>query len=233
MAAITAHRSGIGYVLALDRSRLAFDVAEHELSRIGKIAESQNSRSKTLVRHMAAYVTLCQGLTRDQAEQAIEAEARALRYVSVGDPPEIYKILHAALTSAGANIAPILPDVVGEAAILLALGDGDLSKARESMIRAAVMAPELVPAVIIRMAQDFGGMDGRPVEWFDYLTQSAGPCRLSPQPCLHPAGARQAWRSPEGLRGGRPHAPALLPSISGSFSGLGGEFYQIVSAARG
>ncbi len=171
MAAITAHRCGIGYVLALDRSRLAFEVAEHELSRIVKIAESQNPRSKALARHMAAYVTLCKGITRDQAEEAAEAEARALRYTSAGDPPEIYRTLHSALPTSGADVAPVRPDVVGEAAVLLALGDGDPRKARESVARAAVMAPERVSAVIIRMVQDFGEVDGRPAEWLDCLAE--------------------------------------------------------------
>ncbi|HWM92125.1 MAG TPA: tetratricopeptide repeat protein [Thermoanaerobaculia bacterium] len=175
MAGLIAAREGFAHVLTLNRSDLAFEVARrHELNRIGRIGESRLQHSRSLVCHMAAYATLCQGLTRDQAEEAIEVEARALRYVRVGDPPEIYKILHAVLPRAGADVAPILPDIVGEAAILLALGDGDPGKARESVARAAAIAPERITAVVIRMAQDFGGVDGRPAEWLDCLAERVG-----------------------------------------------------------
>ncbi|HEX5717153.1 MAG TPA: tetratricopeptide repeat protein [Thermoanaerobaculia bacterium] len=175
MAGLIAAREGFAHVLTLNRCDMAFEVARrHELNRIGRIGESRLRHSRPLVCHMAAYATLCQGLTRDQAEEAVVAEKLALRFDSAGDPPKIYKLLHTALPSAGADVAPILPDIVGEAAILLALGDGDPGKARESVARAAAMTPERVTAVVIRMAQDFGGVDRRPVDWLDSLAERAG-----------------------------------------------------------
>ncbi len=171
MAALTGAKCGLGHVLSLNRADLAFEVAQRrELNRISQIGMSRLI-SESLVCHMAAYVTLCQGLTREQAEVAIVVEDEALRHDRLSDPLVIYGALYNALPGAGNAIAPILPDVVGEAAILMALGEMDLAKASEAVVRAANQAPERVAATVMRMVQDFGDYDSRPIEWLNRLTE--------------------------------------------------------------
>ena len=72
---------------------------------------------------MAAFATLCGGLTYDEACAALESEADATKLGRVGDPENFLKKLQAWLPPVAKPeqtdwIGSIQPDVVGEAFVL-------------------------------------------------------------------------------------------------------------------
>lgn len=177
MAGLTAAQTGLGEALALSRTDLAFLKATDELERLREIGKSHDIKPDFFV-HMAAIVSLTQGMSRSQAEEAIVHEKEALRYQGAGDPPEIYKALQVALPGLGNDLAPISPDAIGEAAILEALGDRDPDKALASVLRAAALSPT-VPNTIVRTAQDFGEIRGEPISWLRAVGRVSGPKQLA------------------------------------------------------
>jgi tetratricopeptide (TPR) repeat protein len=177
MAGLTAAQTGLGEVLALSRTDLTFLKAKDELERLREISRSHDIKPDFFV-HMAAFVSLSQGMSRSQAEEAIVHEKEVLRYHGAGDPPEIYKALQVALPGLGNDLAPIFPDVIGEAAILEALGDRDPDKALASVLRAATLSPA-VPNTIVRTAQDFGEMRAEPITWLRAVGRVSGPKQLA------------------------------------------------------
>jgi tetratricopeptide (TPR) repeat protein len=186
MAGLVAGRAGVREALSLSRADLALEVAERELKRIGDIgaahgvdAAFQNHRG-AFVRHLAAMATLTQGLTREEARGLAEGELSALR--SSAPLNASLEALRDALPGAGANggVAPILPDIVGEGAILAWLGDGGPVVAEwglPSAARIAAAAQTRLPrvsAVLVRIAQDFApaGRD-EPVRWLESLAATS------------------------------------------------------------
>jgi tetratricopeptide (TPR) repeat protein len=186
MAGLVAGRVGVREALSLSRADLALEVAERELKRIGDIgaahgvdAAFQNHRG-AFVRHLAAMATLTQGLTREEARALAEGELAALR--SSAPLNGSLEALRDALPGVGENggVAPILPDIVGEAAILAWLGDGGPVVAEwglPSAARIAAAARNRLPrvsAVLARAAQDFAaaGRD-EPVRWLENLAATS------------------------------------------------------------
>jgi tetratricopeptide (TPR) repeat protein len=174
MSALMSARTSLREVLSLTPAEIVFRIAQDfELERIRKIAESRRIDPDFLA-HMAAYVTLCQGLSRSQAEEAVAEEKRALRYDSVGDPPRIYEALYDALPGEGDNLAPVLPDLLGEAVTVLALGDGDSQKAEEAVARAAGVGGDRVVSAVVRTADDFGSVRNEVLGWLTRLVKEGG-----------------------------------------------------------
>ena len=181
MAGLAARRLGVQAALSLSRADLALAVAERELKRIGDIgaargvdAAGQNHRG-AFVRHMAAMATLTQGLTAQEARKLAEGERAALK--SKAPLNAALEALRDALPAGEGNhgVAPILPDIVGEAAILIWLGAAGaiaqwgLPPAARIGAAARIGLPR-VSAVLVRLAQDFApaGRD-EPVRWLDAL----------------------------------------------------------------
>jgi tetratricopeptide (TPR) repeat protein len=173
MAGLTAARAGLAHVLALSPTDVVFEVAKHELHRIREIGKHRGIDGGFLA-HMAAYVTLCQGLSRSQAEEAIAEEKRALRYDSGGDPPRVYDALYDALPGEGTSVAPILPDLLGEAVTVLALGDGNSQNAEEAVARAAARGGDRVVSAVVRTADDFGSVREEVLGWLKRLVKEEG-----------------------------------------------------------
>jgi len=71
MAGLLAARAGFGAVLALPATELGFRIARHEIERIEKIAESRRL-PRLFLAHLAAYVTLCQGFSRERVDAVVE-----------------------------------------------------------------------------------------------------------------------------------------------------------------
>jgi tetratricopeptide (TPR) repeat protein len=184
MAGLVAGTDGVKNALALTHTDLATRIAQRELDRIGRIAagagiDSNNRRLPGLVaRHMAVLATLCQGLTLADARTLIEEESQRL-----GSPADINTTLAAlrdGLPGAGdgPEIAPILPDIVGEAAIIFWLGSGGVLSGLgidplASIHRAATTALGRTSQVLVRTAQDFAaaGRD-EPVRWLYAIAQA-------------------------------------------------------------
>jgi tetratricopeptide (TPR) repeat protein len=184
MAGLVAGTDGVKNALALTRTDLATKIAQRELDRIGRIAagagiDSNNRRHPGLLaRHMAVLATLCQGLMLADARTLIEEESKRLG--SSADISTTLTALRDGLPGVGdgPEIAPILPDIVGEAAIIHWLGNGgELSglgiETPASIHRAASTALGRVSQVLVRTAQDFAatGRD-EPVRWLYAIAQA-------------------------------------------------------------
>ena len=91
----------------------------------------------TALAHMAAYATLCGGLTGNVVESA-DAEMKALHADYPGGAKALTKGLSEALPG-NPGVAAILPDIVGEAAILQSLA-GHNDQGNGTVLRAAKRA---------------------------------------------------------------------------------------------
>ncbi|WP_158817323.1 tetratricopeptide repeat protein [Methylocapsa sp. S129] len=185
MAGLVARREGVSAALSLSRTDLALAIAERELKRIGDIgaahgvdASGQNHRG-AFIRHMAVIATLTQGLTREEARKLAEGEHAALKSAAPlnSSLEAVCDALPVADGSGG--VAPILPDIVGEGAILAWLGDkGPIAQwGLPPAARIAAAAQSMLPrvsAVLVRIAQDFApaGRD-EPVRWLESLAETS------------------------------------------------------------
>ena len=173
MAAMMAADIGMAHVLSLGRTDLAFELAERELRRVATFAGQDRNR-QTLVKHLAAYATLCRGLDRERAEAAAAQERDAIGRGSAGDPAELIDLLATALAGGEDRIEPILPDMIGEAAILKAF-EPLAGRSADLVRRAFAQAGQPVAATIIRTAQDFAGAGHQaPLAWLDVLIDRDG-----------------------------------------------------------
>lgn len=169
MAGLAATRTGEAATLSLGRTDLAFRLAERELARIAELGKANGVDPGLMVR-MAAYVTLCQGLDAAGILTAIAAERAALDLPAAGDHDLGARVLSEAFPRNG-GAAPMTPDMIGEAAILLALPE-DSAAGRSTVLRAFGQAGQRVAATVIRTAQDFAADGCRaPLDWLDGLVE--------------------------------------------------------------
>jgi tetratricopeptide (TPR) repeat protein len=185
MAGLVAGTDGINNALTLGRTDLATIIARRELSRIGIIAASAgidagNRRHPgLLVRHAAVLATLCQGLSVGEARALIEEESKRLG--SAADINATVTALRDGLPRAGGGpeIAPILPDIIGEAAIMCWFGDAGVLQAlgidpAASLHCAATAALDRTSQALVRTAQDFAAAEcDEPVRWLRTLARAA------------------------------------------------------------
>jgi len=183
MAGLVAAKTGVREALSLSRADLAFSIAGRELDRIGRIGaahgvDAKQNRPGAFVRHMAVLATLTQGLALPEARALAKSELGATD--STGSLDATIEALTDALPepSATGGVAAILPDIVGEAAILTWLGvGGDLEqRGLEAPPRigvAARIALAKVSSTLVRAAQDFAAA-GRvePIRWLEALTHA-------------------------------------------------------------
>ncbi len=176
MAALTAARANFEHVLALARDDLAFEIAERELTRIEGIAGARGLPAP-FARHMAAAATLCQVLGRASAHAVIDGEKRALGREGAGDAATVFETLRRALPDPAAEaVSPILPDVVGEAA-MLRVWDGHRGRdGAAAALRLVAVSRAAVVAGVVRTCQDFAihGHEA-PLLWLDALGDQATP----------------------------------------------------------
>jgi tetratricopeptide (TPR) repeat protein len=184
MAGLVAGERGFSNVLTLSRADLAATIAHRELDRVGHIAANAGIDSTYrghpgfLLRHIAVMATLRQGLLIGEARQFIEDEARAIGRTA--DVSASLEALRDALPGwfEEREISPIQPDIVGEAAILIWLGQrGVLAKqgieSLNCVQRVSDTALSRVTQTLVRTAQDFAaaGHD-EPVRWLNSLSQA-------------------------------------------------------------
>jgi tetratricopeptide (TPR) repeat protein len=175
MAGLAASKAGVRAALSLSRTDLALSMARNELDRIGKIGaargvDERHAHPGAFVRHIAVMATLVQGLTHSEARALAAYERKALG--SAASLDATIEALTDALPDLDANggVAPILPDIVGEGAILAWLGpQGGVGRGvdPQAMIaNAARGALARVSSTLVRTAQDFaaaGYVD--PIRW--------------------------------------------------------------------
>ena len=120
MAALHVAQGGRLQALALGRIDLADGLARHEIDRIQELARSR-SLDPVLVLHLAACVTLAQGANREDLEDFCDQEMVVVHRPHAGGAAQVADVLHEALPQQD-GISPVLPDVIGEALALQALG---------------------------------------------------------------------------------------------------------------
>ncbi len=179
MFGLTAARQGLDAAKALPADRIALDLAAQELERIGRVWRAHGltvGRDRPLHAHLAAVAVLCEGLGEDAAHAAIARESAALNQaIPAGATEPARAALHAALPGEAGGIAAIQPDILAEAAMILAwrpLPDGGVEA-----VRRAAAAPgqrEAVARTVIRACQDFliRGQKA-PLAWLDALRADA------------------------------------------------------------
>ena len=171
MAGLLAKDAGIGAVLALGRTDLAFELADRELARIARLGKANGIDADFLL-VMAGHATLCRGLDAAAIRRAVPVEQTALGLPGAGDPGKVAKVLAEALPGANGGVDPILPDIIGEAALLRAFKAYD-DRGCGAVCRAFAAAGQRVAATVIRSAQDFAGAgEEAPLAWLDALGSS-------------------------------------------------------------
>ena len=171
MTAMLAVRDGIGDMLALNRTDLAMDLARRELSRIGDAAEEQGL-DRNLVMTIAGYATICQGLEHTALIEAIGLVRDVMQ--RSGEAGTIADLLKDQLPDSD-GVAAIQPDIIGEAAMLLAFDRGGIGP--DLALAAFQQTGGRAAASIIRTAQDFAGQSvdddtiTAPLVWLDRLIE--------------------------------------------------------------
>jgi tetratricopeptide (TPR) repeat protein len=168
MAGLYAAQAGDGSVIGVSAAQLALDLARRELDQVASawVAAGRPEAGRDFARHMAAVATVSGGLSAAGAEAAIEREKAALNRPSIGDAPELRMALFDALPGRDGGLAPILPDLLGEAALIVAWGDGVAGV--QAVARAAAVKRDEVVRVVIRACQDFLIRGQRaPLAWLD------------------------------------------------------------------
>ena len=190
MAALLAAESSLPQVLALPRTEIAHKVAEREIGRVRGLAEARGLDAD-LLEHMAAYVTLCQGLARGTLLDAIETAAAEFHWGLTKGAAAVANALSDALPGTRAAPEPIRPDALGEAVVLQALDDPEIESTAVVM-RAFEQKGGPVAAFVIRAAQDFAGTAetdedeelqrrcNAPLAWLDALGSSVDIDQLMP-----------------------------------------------------
>ena len=171
LAAVTVVREGWGHVLAMGPKDLVLNVARTESERILRVVESQ-SVSKSLgpfVKHVAAVVTLRQGLTAEATRVMIEQESGELGYRLPNGSAAMRDAFAVALPGDAGGIAPVEPDMVGEA-LLLDVWKEDNIQALPAIARAYAADPDAVAKTVVRTCQDYVIRGHRhPLNWLEKI----------------------------------------------------------------
>ncbi len=161
--------TGLVAALVLDRTDLATDLAQQEQNRLMRLAESRGLRGE-LPLHLAACVTLAQGMDRDEFERFAADEKVAVNRPGGGDAADLADLLVQALPRGGSGIAAVQPDLNGEEFLLL--------QAKKPQWPAAVLrvwqrAGQRVAETVIRCAMDFAQRDASALRWLESMVADA------------------------------------------------------------
>jgi hypothetical protein len=170
MAGITAVKHSLPSLLAWSRTDLADRLAAHELGRIRALAEDRGLNGQ-FVAHLAACITLTGGSSREGFEDVVADERTALRFDGLDATPDVAHALRDALPHHQADaVAPILPDLIGEAAILTALRGRTAAQQASIVHRAYCRAPAAAVESVVRIAQDYArSRNHEALGWLDAI----------------------------------------------------------------
>eukprot|EP00439_Symbiodinium_sp_Y106_P088546 s1_g1082.t1 len=175
MAASLAAREDFASVLALARDDMALRIADDELARIDRII-STTDQPPAFVHHMVAMVTLCGGLNATLALEVIAEEEEALHHRLPSGPASCLELLQRVLPKIKNRLAPIEPDMIGEAILMRVWADVDDAAISQTLKRASDNKDcrAAIGETVIRAAQDYA-IHGHvaPLVWLDALGASA------------------------------------------------------------
>ncbi len=167
MAALTALNTGVATALSLSRPEIAGRLAEHEVGRVRKFAPKQEWHAGDLLVQLAAFVTLCGGLSKEEALSAAANVSLALGLQYPNGHGAAVSDLHNALPALDGAVEPVRPDLIGEAFLLTTWKPSPPSGC---LTRALALAEKNVINVLVRTAQDFADdREPRPLRWLDEL----------------------------------------------------------------
>nr|WP_315230259.1 tetratricopeptide repeat protein [uncultured Albidiferax sp.] len=158
MAAVAMAHFGKAQVLTLARTDLAAHVAKLEAERLKKMAK-EHALPEALVLHLAACATLAQGIAEAELIPFVRDEQTALGWTSA--PAALAELLRQALPQPH-GIAPITPDVIGEAFVLHALR---VNPGLTTVQRCHARVGHRVAETVIRCVQDFAETSPAPLAW--------------------------------------------------------------------
>ncbi|WOF72790.1 tetratricopeptide repeat protein [Parvibaculaceae bacterium PLY_AMNH_Bact1] len=175
MAASLAAQESFASVLALARDDMALRIADDELARIDRTLSSTDE-PRAFVHHMVAIVTLCGGLDQASALDMIMDEEKALRHRLPSGPAGCLDVLRQVLPMIEGRLAPIEPDMIGEAVMLRVWESLDDEEMSQLINRAAAQEAcrSVVIGSVIRTCQDYA-LHGHttPLYWLDALSNAA------------------------------------------------------------
>jgi len=171
MAAVIGVRSGVPRALSLTRLELAQEAADLLVARRLANAFPENPQ---LADHMAAYLTMCGGLSKQKAQDALAVEAHENNLGVITNPGSFIDRLQAWLPGEKTDLGVIEPDIVGEA-FLLGRQSPRLAHPETTVLRAAASRAQSVITFLIRTIQDvcLAERDAReePLRWLGLLTE--------------------------------------------------------------
>jgi tetratricopeptide (TPR) repeat protein len=169
MAALTALDTGVPSALALSRREVALRLAAREAARLRRFAANDEHAADFLI-HLAACVTVCGGLTHEQALSLAAQESEALHYQYPQGSLAVVRDLEKALPDAD-GIDGVRPDLIGEAFLM------DVWKTQNpilSISRALEFSDRNVFSSLVRTAQDFADLkEIRPIVWLNLLVEQS------------------------------------------------------------
>ncbi|MBI1200300.1 MAG: tetratricopeptide repeat protein [Phenylobacterium sp.] len=150
MAGVHAARHGATTALSLDRGELAFAMADIEQARLRRFAAARGFRDDgALLCHLAACVTLQNGCQTDALLALVREEMEAMAFPAPMGPEGVAGALLDALSTSGAGLDAIRPDLIGEAFLLRTIDGGPLRP------------PEASQAIVLRAYhRDVAGVVG-------------------------------------------------------------------------
>jgi hypothetical protein len=167
MAALEMVRLNQSNVLTLSRTDLANGLALREADRLSQLA-TRNGLAPELVKHMAACITLAQGMGREAFEIFAETEKAAIHRPSGGDSAQLADLLQQAFPSQG-GIASIVPDLIGEAFVIHVLRS---QSSTNSVLRCHAAFGQPVIESTIRCVQDYASSTPIPLQWLEAIAHS-------------------------------------------------------------
>jgi tetratricopeptide (TPR) repeat protein len=164
MAALAAVEIGLNLALKRERVDLAVELARKELRRIGRFAPNPDDAiQQRLLEHLTGCATLEHGFTVEKLRRATEEELQALRLEWPGGAGALEAVLKRALPGERLPVAPVEPDFLGEALVLMALARPDCETGPErwkswcaTVLRCANRDSRATPATLLHAFQNFG-----------------------------------------------------------------------------
>ena len=169
MAALAMVRVGHAKALTLDRTDLADELARREGDRLQRLARA-GSLDPVLLQHLAACVTLAQGMSREEFERYAVSEKVAINRPSGGDAAALADLLQQALPRPN-GIAPVQPDLIGEALILRTMQQ---DVGTSAVLRCHATIGQAVTESVIRCTQDFAQRSLTPLRWLEGIAHALG-----------------------------------------------------------
>ena len=151
-------------MLTLRGTDLAFELARREAGRIAEFARMRGVDPR-LATHLVACVTLAQGAQRGAFEAFVEKEAVRLRRPGADCAATVVDVLEQLISDTG-DIAPLLPDIIGEGFILDHF-DGGI----EGVLHCLGHLGGQGLQTMIRCAQDFSPHRPEPLQWLETLLE--------------------------------------------------------------